>query len=133
MVKVYVDYVERMGEMSSGLLSRRRNVKTMELSTGIPSPPPKKQTQDSCFPLPFIRLCYSSSLKSGVRLAPIPAVHFCFPFSVTDPVSLPSPPHVFTPPIPCSHSPFPSHSRQISLHAALLSVMVFLFSFYPPL
>ena len=34
--------------------------------------------------------------KSGVRLAPIPVVDFCFPFFffITSPVSLPSPPSV---------------------------------------
>ena len=54
-----------------------------------------------------------------VRLASTQVVGFCFPSSsITDPVSLPSPPPVSTPTTP---SPLPSHSRQISLYAVLPS------------
>ena len=50
----------------------------------------------------LLLLLSSLYLKSGVRLAPILVVAFCFPF-ITDPVSLPSPP-------PISSIPYPSPS-----------------------
>ena len=70
-------------------------------------------------------LLSSLSLKSGVRLALIPVCDFFYPSSVTDRISLPSPPPVSTPPslalVLHQGSPFRCHSCQISLYAILPS------------
>ena len=68
------------------------------------------------------RICCSTlSLKSRVNLALIPVIDFVFPSSSLIPfhchLHQPSP----LPPIPRTHSPFLSHSHQISLHAVLPS------------
>ena len=70
-----------------------------------------------------------------VMLAMIPAVDLCFPFFfLTSPVLLLSPPIVSTPLYPSSSFSIPLPlPLNLSSRSPLISVSVFLFSFYPPL
>ena len=65
-----------------------------------------------------------------MRLAPIPDVDLCFPFFITSPVLLPSPPIISTPlyPSPSFSIPLP---LPLNLSSCSPPISVFLFSFYP--